>query len=68
MKCHSSFVIFEKAVKCFNCRLLQIIGGALRVNIGSSCAYSVCECPSELLYYIQDGFTCPDPILKEGLQ
>ena len=32
MKYYASFVIFEKAAKLLNCRLLQIIGGALRVN------------------------------------
>ena len=32
MKYHALFVIFEKVAKFFNCRLLQIIGGALRVN------------------------------------
>ena len=32
MKCHSLFVIFEKSGKIWNCRLLQIIGGALSVN------------------------------------
>ena len=32
MKHHALFVIFEKAVKIWNCRLLQIVGGALRVN------------------------------------
>ena len=31
-KYHTLFVIFEKAEN-FNCRLLQIIGGALWVNI-----------------------------------
>ena len=33
MKYHALFVIFEKAEKICNRRLLQIIGGALRVNI-----------------------------------
>ena len=32
MKYHALFVIFEKNVKILNCRLLQIIGGALRLN------------------------------------
>ena len=32
MKYHALFVIFEKVAKIFNRRLLQIIGGALRVN------------------------------------
>ena len=32
MKYHALFVIFEKS-KIWNCRLLQIIGGALRVNV-----------------------------------
>ena len=32
MKYHALFVIFEKSSKIFNCRLLQIIGGALRVK------------------------------------
>ena len=32
MKYHALFVIFEKAAKFFGCRLLQIIGGALRVK------------------------------------
>ena len=32
MKYHAVFVIFEKAAKFLNCRLLQIIGGALRVK------------------------------------
>ena len=32
MKYHALFVIFEKATKFENCRLLQIIGGALRVK------------------------------------
>ena len=32
MKYHALFVIFEKA-DFFNCRLLQIIGGALRDKI-----------------------------------
>ena len=32
MKYHALFVIFEKSRKILNCRLLQIIGGALRVN------------------------------------
>ena len=32
MKYHALFVIFEKAAKICNCRLLQIIGGALRVK------------------------------------
>ena len=31
MKYHALFVIFEKTAK-FDCRLLRIIGGALRVN------------------------------------
>ena len=33
MKYHALFIIFEKTAKFLNCRLLQIIGGALRVNI-----------------------------------
>ena len=33
MKYHALFVIFEKSIKILNCRLLQIKGGALRVNI-----------------------------------
>ena len=33
MKYHALFVIFEKSGKICNCRLLQIIGGALRVNL-----------------------------------
>ena len=34
MKYHAFiFVIFEKNSKISNCRLLQIIGGALRVNL-----------------------------------
>ena len=35
MKYHASFVIFEKAAKfgIWNCPLLQIIGGALRVKL-----------------------------------
>ena len=36
MKYHVLFVIFEKAEKICNCRLLQIIGGALRVNLPDS--------------------------------
>ena len=32
MKYHALLVIFEKNGKIWNCRLLQIIGGALRVN------------------------------------
>ena len=32
MKYHALFVIFEKSAKILNCRLLQNIGGALRVN------------------------------------
>ena len=32
MKCHALFAIFEKSSKILNCRLLQIIGGALRVK------------------------------------
>ena len=32
MKYHALFVIFAKAAIFFNCRLLQIIGGALRVK------------------------------------
>ena len=32
MKYHALLVIFEKSRKIWNCRLLQIIGGALRVN------------------------------------
>ena len=32
MKYHALFVIFEKSSKILNCRLLQIIGGALWVN------------------------------------
>ena len=35
MKYHALFVIFEKSGKICNCRLLQIIGGALRVNVFS---------------------------------
>ena len=31
------FVIFEKSSKILNCRLLQIIGGALRVNGTTTC-------------------------------
>ena len=33
MKYHALFVIFEKSGKILNCRLLQIIGGALKVNV-----------------------------------
>ena len=33
MKNHALFVNFEKSGNFFNCRLLQIIGGALRVSI-----------------------------------
>ena len=34
MKYHALFVIFEKKnCKIFNCRLLQIISGALRVKV-----------------------------------
>ena len=32
MKYHALFVIFKKKGKIFNCRLLQIIGGTLRVK------------------------------------
>ena len=32
MKYHALFVILEKNSKILNCRLLQIIGGALRVQ------------------------------------
>ena len=32
MKYHTLFVIFEKAAKFENFRLLQIVGGALEVN------------------------------------
>ena len=32
MKYHALFVSFEKSGKIINCRLLQIIGGALRVK------------------------------------
>ena len=32
MKYHALFVIFEKNSKIWNCRLLQIIGGALWDN------------------------------------
>ena len=32
MKYHALFVIFEISSKIFNCRLLQIIGGALWVK------------------------------------
>ena len=32
MKYHALFVIFEKAAKNIKCRLLQIMGGALRVK------------------------------------
>ena len=32
MKYHALFIAFEKAAKFDSCRLLQIIGGALRVN------------------------------------
>ena len=35
MKYHALFVIFEESGKIFNCRLLQIIGGALRVKLRS---------------------------------
>ena len=34
MKYHALFVIFEKSGKILNCRLLQIIGGALRAKFG----------------------------------
>ena len=30
MKYHALFVIFEKAIKIWNCRLLQIVGPTLR--------------------------------------
>ena len=33
MKHHALFVIFEKAINVLNCRLLQIIGDALRVKM-----------------------------------
>ena len=33
MEYHALFVIFEKVSKFLNCRLLQIIGGALRVKL-----------------------------------
>ena len=36
MKYHALFVIFEKSEKIWNCRLLQIVGGALRVKIETS--------------------------------
>ena len=37
MKYHALFVIFEKKRdRILNCRLLQIIGGALRVRFGLS--------------------------------
>ena len=32
MKYHAILVIFEKAAKFHDCRLLQIVGGALWVN------------------------------------
>ena len=32
MKYLALFVIFEKSCKIWNCRLLQIIGGALRIK------------------------------------
>ena len=40
MKYHALFVIFEKAAKIWNCRLLQIIVGALRVNPFQSDVFS----------------------------
>ena len=39
MKYHALFVVFEKAAKFANCRLLQIIGGALRVNASHACIH-----------------------------
>ena len=33
MKYHALFVIFKKSSKILNCRLLQLIGGALWVNL-----------------------------------
>ena len=33
MKYHALFVICEKSIKICNCRLLQIIGGAVRVKL-----------------------------------
>ena len=33
MKYHALFVIFKKSGNILNCRLLQIIGGAFRVNV-----------------------------------
>ena len=41
MKYHAVFVINEKKKKNCNCRLLQIIGGALRVNIAGTLHYIV---------------------------
>ena len=35
MRYHAVFVIFEKAEKFEICRLLQIVGGALRVRISA---------------------------------
>ena len=34
MKYHALFINFEKAAKFLICRLLQIIGGALRIKEG----------------------------------
>ena len=36
MKYHALFFISEKSGKLWNCRLLQIIGGALRANCVAS--------------------------------
>ena len=46
MKYHALLVIFEKNSKIGNCRLLQIIGGALRVKVPFVVA-------SSILWYFQ---------------
>ena len=38
MKYRALFVIFEKISKIWNCRLLQIVGGALCINTSGTAA------------------------------
>ena len=52
LKYHALFVIFEKDGKFWNCRLLQIIDGALWVNITIPLEITQCDTNTSICFQI----------------
>ena len=81
MKHNALFVIFEKSSNIWNCRLLQIIGGALSVNLvcysksssGTPCIFNICldlnkalPFPVNLFNYNSDSVKYPNQPISDS--